>query len=281
MLKEFQFYREKYGCSLLVDVVSLAEIEKYVLDPLPHKLNYFDITFIKGGRGRFTVDNHEINVSKGQIFFSAPLQLRHWEVNQAPEGYALLFEEEFIAAFFNDAQFIRKLSFFCQPLQYPFLELDAEDGARLELMLIELKSEIDSGKDEHILRALLYQLLAWLENRHKTIVQFPRKNVPIVLQFEELLESHFDKEHCVEFYAEQLNVSTSHLKSILKVHTGKAVKSLISDRLLLEAQRLLRASTLSVSEIAYMLHFSEPAYFARFFKKHTGCAPRQYRSLNS
>jgi AraC-like DNA-binding protein len=44
-----------------------------------------------------------------------------------------------------------------------------------------------------------------------------------------------------------------------------------------EAQKLLRYTVLSVSEIAYQLNFSAPTYFARLFKKHIGKTPEAYR----
>jgi AraC family transcriptional activator of pobA len=33
-----------------------------------------------------------------------------------------------------------------------------------------------------------------------------------------------------------------------------------------------------VSRLAFELGFEDPAYFCRFFKRHTGLAPRDYRA---
>jgi len=48
-------------------------------------------------------------------------------------------------------------------------------------------------------------------------------------------------------------------------------------KLLLEAQRQVAFSTATTKEISYDLGFSEPAYFNRFFKEHTGKTPHQFR----
>jgi len=49
-------------------------------------------------------------------------------------------------------------------------------------------------------------------------------------------------------------------------------------RLILEAQRKLQYSTLSVKELAYELGFNDPGYFSRLFKKNTGKSVSRYRA---
>lgn len=44
-----------------------------------------------------------------------------------------------------------------------------------------------------------------------------------------------------------------------------------------KAQRLLVSTSYQVQEIAEMLHFQDPYYFSRYFQKHTGKTPTQYR----
>lgn len=53
--------------------------------------------------------------------------------------------------------------------------------------------------------------------------------------------------------------------------------AMIEQRLMLEAKRALRYSTLSVSDIALSLGFEDLAYFSRFFRRHAGCSPRAFR----
>jgi AraC family 4-hydroxyphenylacetate 3-monooxygenase operon regulatory protein len=56
-------------------------------------------------------------------------------------------------------------------------------------------------------------------------------------------------------------------------------KEVVHERLLQEARRLLRFSTVQVGEISYQLGFTDPAYFSRFFTKRTGIPPSQFRLL--
>jgi YesN/AraC family two-component response regulator len=44
-----------------------------------------------------------------------------------------------------------------------------------------------------------------------------------------------------------------------------------------EAKSLLANTNNSMKEIAFELYFEDPAYFGRFFKKHTGLTPLHFR----
>jgi AraC family transcriptional regulator, transcriptional activator of pobA len=82
----------------------------------------------------------------------------------------------------------------------------------------------------------------------------------------------------VSDYAARLEVTASHLNETVRRTMRKTAGQVIRERLLLEAKRLLLHSDLSVSEIAYHLSFEDPSYFARFFRKHTGQAPAEFRA---
>jgi AraC family transcriptional activator of pobA len=46
---------------------------------------------------------------------------------------------------------------------------------------------------------------------------------------------------------------------------------------MLEARRLLLYSNIAVAETAFALGFTDPAYFSRLFRAHTGVSPSSFR----
>jgi AraC family transcriptional activator of pobA len=52
----------------------------------------------------------------------------------------------------------------------------------------------------------------------------------------------------------------------------------INARVIHEAQRELVYSTLSIKQISAELGFDDEGYFGRFFKKHTGLKPTDFRN---
>jgi AraC family transcriptional activator of pobA len=94
-----------------------------------------------------------------------------------------------------------------------------------------------------------------------------------------LLESHYREHWPVSRYAEQLGLSTERLNRMVRNETGQNAQSLIHTRLAREACRRLVHVAAPVSSLAFDLGFQDPAYFCRFFKRHTGFGPREYRTL--
>jgi len=92
-----------------------------------------------------------------------------------------------------------------------------------------------------------------------------------------LLEAHYRAQWPVSRYAEQLGLSTERLNRLLRTETGRNAQALLHARLAREACRWLVHVAAPVSKLAYDLGFEDPAYFCRFFKRHTGLSPRAYR----
>ncbi|MDR1332111.1 MAG: AraC family ligand binding domain-containing protein, partial [Tannerella sp.] len=106
MIPQYTFYKTKYGDELLIDVVPLEKIKKYTVAQPVHTLTYYDITLITEGAGAFHIDNRTRQVNAGDIIFSRPGEIRQWDSSGIRQGYALIFEEEFLVSFFNDPDFL-------------------------------------------------------------------------------------------------------------------------------------------------------------------------------
>ena len=77
--------------------------------------------------------------------------------------------------------------------------------------------------------------------------------------------------------ADDLAITPVHLNRICRAVADKSASQLVQEHILDEARKYLTYTTYSVSEIAYLLHFDYPNYFARFFKKHTALSPTEFR----
>ena len=108
----YTFYKNKYGSELLIDIVALKDIKKYLAGKAVHTLTYYDITFITEGKGAFSVDNQTYEAIPCDVLFSKPGEIRNWDTHHIINGYALIFEEEFLSSLFKDSLFVRHLSFF-------------------------------------------------------------------------------------------------------------------------------------------------------------------------
>jgi AraC family transcriptional regulator, transcriptional activator of pobA len=97
-------------------------------------------------------------------------------------------------------------------------------------------------------------------------------------QFQRLLKaSEYPKS--IPQFAEELNISSVHLSRVCQNIVGKSALQLIQEYLIEESKKYLEYTSHPVSEIAYLLKFEYPNYFAKLFKKQTGISPSEYRDL--
>lgn len=96
-------------------------------------------------------------------------------------------------------------------------------------------------------------------------------------RFRHLIESQFLKHWPVERYAKRLALSETSLNRLCRRLADGTAFDLIQQRLALEARRRLVYAGSSVSGIAAELGFKDPAYFSRFFRRHSGISPAEFR----
>jgi AraC-like DNA-binding protein len=101
----------------------------------------------------------------------------------------------------------------------------------------------------------------------------------IAESFLQLVGNHFREQHLPLFYAARLHITKSYLRKCCQKAIGISPMGCIQVRLMLEACALLARPGLSIQEVAWMLGFDDPVYFARFFKRQGGLPPGAYRKI--
>jgi AraC family transcriptional regulator, transcriptional activator of pobA len=96
-------------------------------------------------------------------------------------------------------------------------------------------------------------------------------------RFRHLIESHYLKHWPVQRYARQLALSSTSLNRLCRQLAGSTAFDLIQQRVALEARRRLVYDSGPVSRVAAELGFKDPAYFSRFFRRHGGLSPNEFR----
>ena len=100
---------------------------------------------------------------------------------------------------------------------------------------------------------------------------------PVSVAFRELLDEQFARERNPPAYAAQLGITPAQLNLRVREETGAGPREHIDRRVILEAERLLAFTAITIGEVAARLGFDDPNYFWRYFRKHTGHTPGEWR----
>lgn len=283
LIPRYIFHKNKYGSPLLIDVVELKDIKKFLVQTPVHTLTYYDITFITEGEGYFIIDNQHHNAAPCDVLFSKPGEIRTWDMENITAGYALIFEEEFLSSFFKDPLFVQRLSFFNLDKTSSKLHLPDELYKRMLQLLRNIKEEINAYKknDEHVLRALLYEVLILLNRIYYNPVTVEGtvkdSSNPYIGRFIKLVAQDLKEQHSVRYYAGKLCITPNYLNEIITSAMHVSAKQYIRNKLMDEAKRLLVYTGLPISEIASELGFSTATYFIRSFRLSVKETPLTYR----
>jgi AraC family transcriptional activator of pobA len=165
------------------------------------------------------------------------------------------------------------------------VSVPAGERARLDAMIEALRAEVDRPRDVQSVE-LQSQLVSviplWIERWYDAAPteesEADEADVQLLRRSISRLESDYAQHHEAAHYADTLAVPPAALSRALTRATGSSTKELVTDRVMVEAARLLRFSDLSAGEIAHSVGFSDPLYFSRAFKRHYGESPTGYHA---
>jgi len=102
-----------------------------------------------------------------------------------------------------------------------------------------------------------------------------------VRRFRELVEAQFRQQPTLTALAQPLGITPTQLNRACHRVLGHSALGVLHGRLVLEAQRDLAYTTLSIKQIALGLGFGDAGYFTRFFQRETGHTPSAWRALSA
>jgi len=158
------------------------------------------------------------------------------------------------------------------------------DVGALDSTIAALAAESDRPDDgctldlqRHLLHVLLIWLQRWYDASHTERLEPGHADMQLHRRFTDVLERDYARRHDAAHYADALAVPAPALSRALAQATGQTTKELITDRVMVEAARMLRFTDLAVGQVAAQTGFDDPLYFSRAFKRHRGESPQHFR----
>ncbi|SEW45576.1 AraC-type DNA-binding protein [Chitinophaga sp. YR573] len=253
----------------------------------PNRRKFYKILHVTKGEAVLTIGLNEYVINKPAIAFIHPDNIISWKNKSGDhEGHFCLFHLDYLNSFSYLQDALRNYPFF--KADKSVIALNTEESAKIEDCFREINQEYGSDReDKKEAIGLQLQLILFEGKRagNHLVHQQVNETYRHLHDFINLLEATFvinspaDKirlKTAAEF-AQELHLHPNYLNTLIKQHTGKTLKTHIQDRLLYEAQALLRYTDWDIQEISSCLSFTEQANFALFFNRKTGVSPSKYR----
>ncbi|MDW3194650.1 MAG: AraC family transcriptional regulator [Cytophagales bacterium] len=268
----------------------LPEIHTHIPFQSPvFRAEYFSFVFIKSGKGQYTIDDQQFSFEDRTVYFTNPGHIKSFDIERSDDAYIITLTETFLRENVNP-QIFDEFPFLLAEIVPPMI-LGEKEYDELENLYQQINLEFrkDSPYKNKILGNLFVVLLLKIKEQfwhaYDPIEEGDRIS-QIVKSFKQKLEQQFkdqlsNNSHTlfqVQNYARELNLHPNYLSTVIKSKTGKSVNQWINDKQVSTARTLLKTTSLTVKEISYQLGFSEPTHFNRFFKKHTGMTPGDFKS---
>ncbi|RAJ28142.1 AraC family transcriptional regulator [Pedobacter cryoconitis] len=241
-----------------------------------HRHDFFYVLFLKRGIGHHQIDFASFTIGDHAVFFMRPGQVHQLELRAESTGYLVQFGNEF---YFPDEKVSNQLLRKAANINH--YQFDAGKFQKLQVILNNIFQEytVKEQQYQEVIKANMDIFLIELIRQQRSVPFDPVNNYAQerIEQFLALLEKYAFEHQPVTQYAAMLNLSPYQLNSIAKSMLGKTCSELMNAYILLEAKRCLLATANQINQIAYHLGYEDISYFIRFFKKHTGYSPEQFR----
>ena len=257
-----------------------AQVLKY-----PCRIDALIMVLCVRGEVAFSSQMSEYRLKANQFFISSASVLQ-FHAMAGSEFYMLLYKREFMTKMNLDIRFMTDMMAALRNTSNIFKVGDVElakFGTTFNLLFNDYGgrsiSDYQAMSLHYAFTSLFYRVYDVLTEKGGAGTSCGSRDRATELfeRLVQLISEHYREQRSVEFYAEQMNISSKHLSRVIGNSTGKSVHQWIDEFVVLEIKNLLKYSDMSVQQISYVLNFPNPSFMGQYFKRITGMTPGEYK----
>lgn len=228
-----------------------------------HWHEFYEIELILEGAGTYNIDGIDYEIEKGALFYMSPSSFHHINFTENTRLINFMFtlevcDLEFLCGIFDSAPHI-------------FMKLHDSDIDVIHTLAKDLVSTASVKYQSVMLNCILGKIQSLHTSRSA-----PLKNSQ--LQYAVLyIQNHFKESITLKEAAEIAGYSPNYFGNKFKEYMGVTFKEYIMELQFSLAEKMLRKTNLSISEICYICGFRDFSNFMLYFKKRNGITPGQFR----
>lgn len=265
-------------------------IDKQVIEIFMSSVRMATTFFVlcKNGEIDITYNQKHYLLKKNSLVVGIPDIVVQINSQSLIDANAMFFKKEFLDGLnVNvDNSLIRIVLYI---LNNPILELTPSEQLDLQHTFTDLEKFAEANEEDTFtkeiiasgIRAFVYKVCRIISLRieRSEYARMNTRKYEYFKRFFALLATEYKQHRNVNWYAEQLNLSTKYFTSLIRQVSGRTTVDWINDRVIYEAKNLLLYSEMSITEIAYHLNFPSTSFFSKYFKNIVGINPSEFRKV--
>lgn len=235
-----------------------------------------------GGTVRATINLSEFTITRNDFIVLLPDSFI--QIHEVSSDARLCFAG-FSSEFISRVNYVETLlDYFTMILNRPVLPLPEEVAQLYQSaydLLIRAYALPNTLENKEILRAVLtifFQGVGELYKRYGVrISESITRERELYQRFIQVLMANYTKEHEVTFYAKKCGVTPAHFSNVIRKASGHSPLVIITGIIIMNAKAQLKSTRVPIKEVAFSLGFNNLSFFNKYFRKHVGMTPQEYR----
>lgn len=252
--------------------------------PVIHTHDFYEITYVIRGEGIHIINNEELPVKKGDLFFinigtSHSYRAYHRTNLQV---FNCVFRKNFYEFLYTDNQIPGSaINDFLPPSLTARSYIRLTEMENAEPLLTALHAEINNkGNDgdffETIYNGLLCELLNEMVEEYKNV--YPPTDIGEIMDSAAIyIQKNYTNNLTTQNLCEVSHLSPSHFCRCFKKHFGITASEYIIRCRINAACRMLETSAFQINHISSRVGYKSESFFRNSFKKLVGMSPGEYR----
>lgn len=252
----------------------------------PHSHEFFELVYVLRGKTlhSFGVSNKILQAGN---FFLIDLGKQHsYTAIQTDEPFAII-NCMFLPGFLNQAlahakQFDDILNDYLIQFAYekfqtpPTRNIYHDTDGKVRFLMKQMLSEYNAGKKEYmeLIRAYLSATIIHLVRNESTDNSQAKD---ITLMIKEYVLKNYNQQLSLSEICQNVNFSLSNISIIFEKNVGMSFRSYLQKVRIEKACEFLARTDKNIADIAYLVGYSDPAFFYRLFKRSLNMTPLDYR----
>lgn len=282
-ITNYSFPKEKASPYFQFTINDIRDGTSYYKAPVhPHTHTYFELFLIERGGGVHIIDDVSYPLSDRSVHILQPGVPHFVQRTNHTRGHVVVFTLDVLTGDSHNVITESLVNFFRSTLAQPAAVLSTRAFSELRTLIKLMKADdlvsTQGGERYSYVRSLFSAFLLTLKPNFSISHKGEHGDMLCMAnKFHELVDKYYNEGLAIADYAAKIGTTEKTLTRAVKKHSANTPAQIIRDRVILEASRLLQHTTYSVKEIAYHLHFSDPAHFIKVFRQDKDCTPLEYR----